>query len=126
MWLPICQSSVPRGFPNWLLMSERSASMEDPLNAVSPGWIATEMTALEQPNDDFNRYIRQRAPLAGWGTIKEVRRHRRLPGLRRLHLHHRHRNPHRPRGCLGPKLDRNPRIRSQDAASIQTTHVPVE
>ena len=41
------------------------------VNAVSPGWIATEMTGPEQLNDDFNRYIRHRVPLARWGTIEE-------------------------------------------------------
>lgn len=41
------------------------------VNAVSPGWIATEMTGPEQQRDDFTRYIRQRVPMARWGTIEE-------------------------------------------------------
>ena len=41
------------------------------VNAVSPGWIATEMTGPEQKRDDFNRYIERRVPLARWGTIEE-------------------------------------------------------
>ena len=41
------------------------------VNAVSPGWIATEMTGPEQERDDFNRYIKKRVPLARWGTIEE-------------------------------------------------------
>ena len=41
------------------------------VNAVSPGWIATEMTGPEQHNDDFTQYIEDRVPLARWGTIEE-------------------------------------------------------
>lgn len=41
------------------------------VNAVSPGWIATEMTGPEQQREDFNRYIKKRVPLARWGTIEE-------------------------------------------------------
>jgi len=41
------------------------------VNAVSPGWIATEMTGLQQQHDDFNRYIKNRVPLGRWGTIEE-------------------------------------------------------
>ena len=41
------------------------------VNAVSPGWIATEMTGPEQQRDDFTRYIKDRVPLARWGTIEE-------------------------------------------------------
>ena len=41
------------------------------VNAVSPGWIATEMTGPEQQRDDFHQYIRHRVPMARWGTIEE-------------------------------------------------------
>lgn len=41
------------------------------VNAVSPGWIATEMTGLQQQHDDFNRYIKNRVPLGRWGTTEE-------------------------------------------------------
>ena len=41
------------------------------VNAVSPGWIATEMTGLQQQHDDFNRYIKSRVPLGRWGTTEE-------------------------------------------------------
>jgi hypothetical protein len=41
------------------------------VNAVSPGWIATEMTGPEQQQDDFNRYIKQRVPMSRWGAIEE-------------------------------------------------------
>lgn len=41
------------------------------VNAVSPGWIATEMTSLQQQHDDFNRYIKSRVPLGRWGTTEE-------------------------------------------------------
>ena len=41
------------------------------VNAVSPGWIATEMTGLQQQHDEFNRYIKNRVPLGRWGTIEE-------------------------------------------------------
>ncbi len=41
------------------------------VNAVSPGWIATEMTGPEQHRDDFTQYIKDRVPLARWGTIEE-------------------------------------------------------
>ena len=41
------------------------------VNAVSPGWIATEMTGLQQQHDDFNRYIESRVPLGRWGTPEE-------------------------------------------------------
>ena len=41
------------------------------VNAVSPGWIATEMTGLQQEHDDFNRYIKSRVPLGRWGTAEE-------------------------------------------------------
>ena len=41
------------------------------VNAVSPGWIATEMTGLQQQHDDFNRYIKTRVPLGRWGTAEE-------------------------------------------------------
>ena len=41
------------------------------VNAVSPGWIATEMTGPEQKRDEFAQYIKDRVPLARWGTIEE-------------------------------------------------------
>ena len=41
------------------------------VNAVSPGWIATEMTGLQQQHDEFNRYIKSRVPLGRWGTTEE-------------------------------------------------------
>ncbi|MDE0188711.1 MAG: SDR family NAD(P)-dependent oxidoreductase [bacterium] len=41
------------------------------VNAVSPGWIATEMTGLQRQNDDFNRYVKDRVPLGRWGTPEE-------------------------------------------------------
>ena len=41
------------------------------VNAVSPGWIATEMTGPEQLRDDFSQYIKDRVPLGRWGTIEE-------------------------------------------------------
>ncbi|MDE0121493.1 MAG: SDR family NAD(P)-dependent oxidoreductase [bacterium] len=41
------------------------------VNAVSPGWVATEMTGLQQQHDEFNRYIKNRVPLGRWGTIEE-------------------------------------------------------
>ena len=41
------------------------------VNAVSPGWIATEMTGPEQERDDFTRYIKHRVPMGRWGTIEE-------------------------------------------------------
>ena len=41
------------------------------VNAVSPGWIATEMTGPEQKSDDFKKHIEERVPLSRWGTIEE-------------------------------------------------------
>ena len=41
------------------------------VNAVSPGWIATEMTGPEQERSDFTQYIGERVPLSRWGTIEE-------------------------------------------------------
>ncbi len=41
------------------------------VNAVSPGWIATEMTGPEQKRQDFTQYIKERVPLSRWGRIKE-------------------------------------------------------
>lgn len=45
------------------------------VNAIAPGWIATEMTAIARENPDFeefNRTILARTPAARWGEADEV------------------------------------------------------
>lgn len=45
------------------------------VNAIAPGWIATEMTAIARDDPDyaeFNRMILARTPAARWGEAEEV------------------------------------------------------
>jgi 2-dehydro-3-deoxy-D-gluconate 5-dehydrogenase len=45
------------------------------VNAIAPGWITTEMTALARENPDFaefNKMILARTPAARWGEADEI------------------------------------------------------
>jgi len=42
------------------------------VNAVGPGYIATEMTDPLQKNPDFNKWVLERTPLKRWGEPDEI------------------------------------------------------
>jgi NAD(P)-dependent dehydrogenase (short-subunit alcohol dehydrogenase family) len=58
------------------------------VNAVAPGYVATEMTA-EVPREMLDGFIGARSPLNMDGGAARARRRRRVPGQLGLELHHR-------------------------------------
>ena len=42
------------------------------VNAIGPGYIATELTAPLQSNEDFNNWVLSKTPLARWGQPEDL------------------------------------------------------
>lgn len=42
------------------------------VNAIAPGWIATNMTKVSQEREEINDAILQRTPVARWGTPEDI------------------------------------------------------
>lgn len=50
----------------------RMARYDVQVNAVQPGWIATEATAAGMANEAFREVIRKRTPARRWGDPDDV------------------------------------------------------
>ncbi len=60
-----------------LLMLTRSLAVEWAkyginVNAIGPGYIATELTAELQADEDFDKWVVSRTPLGRWGQAKDI------------------------------------------------------
>lgn len=60
-----------------LLMVTRSLAVEWAkyninVNAIGPGFIATDLTAKLQANEDFNKLVLSRTPFARWGQPEDI------------------------------------------------------
>ena len=42
------------------------------VNAIGPGYIATELTEILQADKDFNRSVLTRTPLGRWGQPEDI------------------------------------------------------
>jgi len=67
------------------------------VNAIAPGYIATNNTTALRSDETRNREILARIPAARWGKAGGPRWGRRFPGLARVRLHARHYRPCRRR-----------------------------
>ena len=56
------------------------------VNAIAPGYIATNNTAALQADETRNRQILERIPAGRWGAPADIERRGALPGLRRVGL----------------------------------------
>ena len=80
------------------------------VNAIAPGYIATDNTQALRDDPDRHRSILERIPAGRWGRAIRPRRRDGVPGLRRLRLRPRHRPAGRRRMARpmsgSPVLDR--------------------
>ena len=74
------------------------------VNAIAPGYIATDNTQALQDDPDRSRSILERIPAGRWGDRRRPRRSHGVPGEPRLRLRPRHRAAGRRR-VAGPMSD---------------------
>ena len=59
------------------------------VNAIAPGYFATEMNRALLDNAEFIAWVNMRTPAGRWGEPAEIAGHRRVPRVGRRELHHR-------------------------------------